>query len=120
MVFNYYQGRDTDFRKPCKNDFRVSRLQRAINDTYHRSPKITLFQFMVRTKIQSPEENPLNELIEQEVQNKFQEDRKRLRVKAINQIAKTQKENERGYNIHRIEATKYKIRDIVAINMDLV
>lgn len=93
----------------------VSKVQKAINGTYQRSTKVTPFELMVRTKIRGPEDNPLNELIEQEVENKFQEDRKSLRAKAVKQIAKTQEENKRGYNLRRREATKYKVGDIVAI-----
>ena len=54
-------------------------------------------------------------LLDQAARDLFLESRANLRRAALQQIEKVQRENQRGYNKGRKEATKYKVGDLVAI-----
>lgn len=57
----------------------------------------------------------LKEVLEQAVQEQFNEERSSLRVKAKEHILKTQQENCKTFNKHRKTPRKYKIGELVAI-----
>lgn len=65
--------------------------------------------------MRSKEDLRLKELLEQELQKRFVEDREELRVEAKTQILKTQNENQRSYNLRRRKPNNYKLNDLVAI-----
>jgi len=57
----------------------------------------------------------LREIVEQEIQSQFEEERNQIRTKAKEQILKVQAENCKTYNLRRKTALKHKVGDLVAI-----
>ena len=66
----------------------VDSLQQIINSTYHRSINMSPFELLFRTKMHTKEDMRIKELIEEEVQDQFQENRDELRRIAKAQINK--------------------------------
>ena len=78
---------------------------------------MTLFELFFGVKIKEPEDKDLRELIEQEIADRFDEDRRELRERARENIESIQKENRKTYNKKRKEVTKYRVGDLVAIRI---
>lgn len=92
----------------------VSRVQRAINSTFQRSIKTTPFELLIGTKMRTQEDIEIQELLQEEERQQFNEDRESYRKQAKEQILKIQDENVRDYNKKRKESSKYEIGDVVA------
>lgn len=57
----------------------------------------------------------LRQIIEQEFQARFEEERDQIRIKAKEQLSKIQAENCKTYNLRRKPSLKYAVGDLVAI-----
>jgi len=66
-------------------------------------------------KMRNKTDFKLQEMIEQEFQSQFEEEHDQIRTRVKEQILKVQSENRKTYNLRRKMASKYKLRDIVAI-----
>lgn len=93
----------------------VPHLQQILNSTFQRSIKSTPFELLFGTKIKSPQDQKIMDLLVEEITTQFQQHRDELRKDAKNQICKVQDENKRYYNLRRKPAQKFQINDLVAI-----
>lgn len=93
----------------------VSRVQRALNSTYHRSINSTPFQLLFGIKMKRKEDIQLLDLLMEEERHNFIDSREELRKEAKKQIFKVQEENRRNYNKKMKECTIYKEGDLVAV-----
>ena len=89
----------------------VERLQLVLNSTFQRSIGMTPFELLFGVQMRAEGDLMLKQLLEEEFQQGFEENREDLRKKAKEQIAKVQEENRRTYNLRRRKATKYKEGD---------
>uniref|UniRef100_A0A2M4AZI0 Putative transposon ty3-g gag-pol polyprotein n=1 Tax=Anopheles triannulatus TaxID=58253 RepID=A0A2M4AZI0_9DIPT len=76
---------------------------------------MTPFELMLGVNMRTKEDLVLSELLNQEIQREFEEDRDELRNSARQNIQELQQENRRYYNLRRKPCDKYKIEDLVAI-----
>lgn len=76
----------------------VSRLQRALNSTYHRSIGTTPFTLMVGTKLRLKEDLEIIQLLNDEQVEYYSKEREILRTKAKEQILIVQEENRKNFN----------------------
>ena len=102
-------------QEPLKWYQHVTRVQKALNSTYQRSIEMSPFELLFGAKMREYGDLELKQFIEDEWRNLFIEQRDELRVKAKEQIQKTQEENRRGFNKKRTEALKYSKGELVAI-----
>jgi len=86
-----------------------------LNTTFQRSIGTSPFQLMFGTKMRITEDVQLNELIDEEIKQRFEDSRYKLRSIARDQIKKTQEENRKTYNKKRKASTRYEVGDLVAI-----
>ncbi|CAG4907160.1 unnamed protein product [Colias eurytheme] len=93
----------------------VSRVQRAINSTYQRSINCTPFDLLIGTRMRVKEDIKIQELLQEEYIQSFNEDRDELRKKAKEQIFKVQEENSKYFNKNRKISSQYTVGDLVAI-----
>jgi transposase InsO family protein len=93
----------------------VSRVQRVINSTYHRSIDATPFELLLGVPMRNPEDAELEEAVGEELRADHWRRRDGLRKQAKEAIAKVQEENRRGFNRYRKEAIVYEKGDIVAV-----
>lgn len=100
---------------PEKWYLHVNAVQKYMNCTFQRSIKTTPFQLMFGVPMKIKNDLRIRELIDEEVQNEFMNDRDELRMQAKASILKIQEENRKNFNRNRKPAFKYKIGDQVAI-----
>lgn len=93
----------------------VSRVQRALNSTFHRSIKMSPFELLTGTKMKCREDIEIYNLLEQEMVETYMTDREELRMKAKQEILKIQDENTKTYNRKRKPSQTYAVGDVVAI-----
>ncbi|CAH2094786.1 unnamed protein product [Euphydryas editha] len=93
----------------------VGKVQRALNSTYQRSINMTPFEVLIGTKMRTKEDVKIQELLQEESINQYDETREKLRIQAKEQIMKIQDENRKNYDKKRKESSKYKCGDKVAI-----
>lgn len=93
----------------------VDRVQRCLNSTYHRSVSITPFEVLLGVKMRQKEDLHILNLLEEELVEKFGNEREELRVEAMKNINRCQNEQRRYYNRKCKPARKYKENDVVAI-----
>jgi len=75
------------------------KLQRILNSIYHHSINTAPFTLLFGIQMRGETDLRLSEIIEQEFQSQFNEERNHLRDKAKEQILKVQFENCRTYNL---------------------
>ena len=90
-------------------------MQRILNSTFNRSVNATPFDLLFGVKMRDETDLKLREVIEQEFQSKFEEERNEIRTRTKEQILKVQSENCKIYNLRRKKATEYQVGDVVAI-----
>lgn len=93
----------------------VDELQRILNSAFHRSIATTPFELLFGVKMRNEKDLKLRQIIEQEFQAQFENERDQVRVKAKEQISKIQSENCKTYNLRRRPSRKYVVGDLVAI-----
>lgn len=82
---------------PSKWYIYVDKLQNTLNSAFHSSIATTPFELLIGVKMRSQEDLHLKELLEEELRERFVEDRQELRLEAKAQILKTQLENRKTY-----------------------
>ena len=107
--------RRLDAESPGKWHKKVNRVQKAINGSYQRAIGKSPFDFMFGVKMRTPEDVDLMELLENEIYERFQDDRRQVREEARQQIQKIKEENHRSFNENRIPAMEYRVGDVVTI-----
>lgn len=90
-------------------------VQKCLNNSWQRAIQTTPFQLMFGVKMRTKEDEVLHELLNKEIQDKFEEERYELRQMAHEGIQKIQQENRKTYNTRRKPAKGYRMGDIVAI-----
>jgi hypothetical protein len=93
----------------------VSGVQRAINNTFHRSINATPFEVMFGVKMRTAEDARIRELIQQEMIDTFNDEREELRRQAKQQLERAAEESRRTFNRKRKVSEKYAVGDLVAI-----
>ena len=101
--------------EPAKWYKHVDKLQRILNSTFNRSVNATPFDLLFGVKMRDETDLKLREVLEQEFQWKFEEERNEIRTRTKEQILKVQSENCKTYNLRRKKATEYQVADLVAI-----
>lgn len=77
----------------------MDKLQNTLYSTYHRNIDTTPLELLTGVTIRNKENLKLKELLEQELQEHYIEDREKLRAEAKEQILKNQRENQKSYNL---------------------
>lgn len=95
----------------------VSKLQQALNSTFHRSIAKTPFRLLKGVEMRCSGDLKLREILETEWQHQFEESRDDLRQQAKIQIGKIQEENKKTYNSRRRAPSRYAVGDLVAIKL---
>lgn len=101
--------------EPTKWYCHVSRLQNILNSTYQRSIDTSPFELLTGVKMRCKEDLRLKEILDLAWQEHFNDERNTLRIKAKEQILKTQQENRKPFNRYRKAPRNYKIGKLVAI-----
>ncbi|GFX05391.1 uncharacterized protein TNCV_4076511 [Trichonephila clavipes] len=82
-------------------------IQRSINTTP--------FELLFGTQINNKTDLRIQQLIDEQLQLEFNENRELLRKAAKTQILKVQNENKKSYNLRRKSPYLYSVKDLVAI-----
>lgn len=93
----------------------VKKVQLFLNKTQTRSTGTSPSKLFFGVQIRTTEDYQLQEIMDREAAELFNEDRDQLRERAREQILRIQQENARTYNSKRKPATIYSIGDHVAI-----
>ncbi|GFY44679.1 transposon Ty3-G Gag-Pol polyprotein [Trichonephila inaurata madagascariensis] len=100
---------------PTKWFKHVPSLQEVLNSTFQRSINITPFELLFGTQINNKTDLRIQQLIDEQLQLEFNENRELLRKAAKGQIIKVQNENKKSYNLRRKSPCLYSVKDLVAI-----
>jgi hypothetical protein len=84
----------------------VSAVQRAINNTFHRSINATPFEVMFGVKMRSAEDAKIRELIQLGAIDLFNDEREELRRQAKEQLGRAAEEGRRTFNRKRKASEK--------------
>ncbi|GFY21807.1 transposon Ty3-I Gag-Pol polyprotein [Trichonephila clavipes] len=90
-------------------------VQEVLNSTFQRSINTTPFELLFGTQINNKTDLRIQQLIDEQLQLEFNENRKLLRKAAKTQILKVQNENKKSYNLRRKSPYLYSVKDLVAI-----
>jgi transposase InsO family protein len=93
----------------------VRKIQQFINATMSRGTGFTPFELLFGVKMKLQDYENLTELIKEELEILFAENRCEMRSEARKQLLKISEENRRTYNKKRKPAHVYNLGDIVAI-----
>lgn len=93
----------------------VGDVQKAINSCMHNSTKTTPFQILVGVKMKTGLNDNILQMLQDEMIQKFDDDRQHLRTEAKKQIQKAQVEYKRNFDKRRKEDDGYQVGDLVAI-----
>ncbi|GFW53716.1 transposon Tf2-9 polyprotein [Trichonephila clavipes] len=100
---------------PTKWFKHVPSLQEVLNSTFQRSINTTPFELLFGTQINNKTDLRIQQLIDEQLQLEFNENRELLRKAAKAQILKVQNENKKSYNLRRKSPYLYSVKDLVAI-----
>ncbi|GFX50968.1 retrovirus-related Pol polyprotein from transposon 17.6 [Trichonephila clavipes] len=100
---------------PTKWFKHVPSLQEVLNSTFQRSINTTPFELFFGTQINNKTDLRIQQLIDEQLQLEFNENRELLRKAAKTQILKVQNENKKSYNLRRKSPYLYSVKDLVAI-----
>ncbi|GFX75297.1 retrovirus-related Pol polyprotein from transposon 297 [Trichonephila clavipes] len=100
---------------PTKWFKHVPSLQEVLNSTFQRSINTTPFELLFGTQINNKTDLRIQQLIDEQLQLEFNENRELLRKAAKTQILKVQNENKKSYNLRRKSPYLYSVKDLVAI-----
>lgn len=92
----------------------VEKVQSCINNTYQRAIKTTPFEQMFRVQMRHIDIE-INKIINSEIIEDFEGERKQLRAEAKEQMEKITQENKQTFNAKRKDAHEYKVDDLVAV-----
>lgn len=92
----------------------VEDVQRVINSTHQRAIKTTPFELMFGVKMRKKDAD-IQRIIDEEIEENFNDEREELRQQAKENILKIQEQNKRNFDQKRKEASNYEIDDLVAI-----
>lgn len=92
----------------------VTRVQKVLNSTNQRSVKTTPFELMFGTTMKGIDLE-IKQIIDEEIQEEFKDERNEMRRNAKEQILKIQEENRRTFNKKRKPPKHYEVNDLVAI-----
>ncbi|GFY71255.1 integrase catalytic domain-containing protein [Trichonephila inaurata madagascariensis] len=92
-----------------------SNIQEVLNSTFQRSINTTPFELLFGTQINNKTNLRIQQLIDEQLQLEFNENRELLRKAAKAQIIKVQNENKKSYNLRRKSPSLYSVMDLVAI-----
>ncbi|GFW05038.1 transposon Ty3-G Gag-Pol polyprotein [Trichonephila clavipes] len=107
---------------PTKWFKHVPSLQEVLNSTFQRSINTTPFELLFGTQINNKTDLRIQQLIDEQLQLEFNENRELLRKAAKAQRLKVQNEKKKSYNLRRKSPYLYSVKDLVAIkkrNKDL-
>uniref|UniRef100_A0A182FZD4 Integrase catalytic domain-containing protein n=1 Tax=Anopheles albimanus TaxID=7167 RepID=A0A182FZD4_ANOAL len=93
----------------------VGKVQTVVNNSWQRAIRMTPFELLVGTKMRTKDDVRICELIREELEDNFIEERAELREVARTNIQKIQQENSKYYNLRRRPEIKYRVGDIVGI-----
>ncbi|GFW16498.1 hypothetical protein TNCV_2351221 [Trichonephila clavipes] len=96
---------------PTKWFKHVPSLQEVLNSTFQRSINTTPFELLFGTQINNKTDLRIQQLIDEQLQLEFNENRELLH-KAANKV---QNENKKSYNLRRKSPNLYSVKDLVAI-----
>ncbi|GFY26180.1 retrovirus-related Pol polyprotein from transposon 297 [Trichonephila clavipes] len=100
---------------PTKWFKHVPSLQEVLNSTFQRSINTTPFELLFGTQINNKTDLRIQQLIDEQLQLEFNENRELLRKAAKTQILKVQNENKKSYSLRRKSPYLYSVKDLVAI-----
>ncbi|GFX18507.1 retrovirus-related Pol polyprotein from transposon 297 [Trichonephila clavipes] len=100
---------------PTKWFKHVPSPQEVLNSTFQRSINTTPFELLFGTQINNKTDLRIQQLIDEQLQLEFNENRELLRKAAKTQILKVQNENKKSYNLRRKSPYLYSVKDLVAI-----
>ncbi|GFV63422.1 hypothetical protein TNCV_43771, partial [Trichonephila clavipes] len=100
---------------PTKWFKHVPSLQEVLNSTFQRNINTTPFKLLFVTQINNKTDLRIQQLIDEQLQLEFNENRELLRKTAKTQIIKVQNENKKSYNLRRKSSYLYSVKDLVAI-----
>lgn len=100
---------------PTKWYKHVDNVQQVINSTYQRSIDTTPFELLTGVRMKFQQAKDIQEILEEEIRQDFNEEREELRKTAKKQLFKIQEENRKGYDSKRKSPRRYKVNDLVAI-----
>ncbi|GFW11735.1 hypothetical protein TNCV_43701 [Trichonephila clavipes] len=100
---------------PTKWFKHVPSLQEVLNSTFQRSINTTPFELLFGTQINNKTDLRIQQLIDEQLQLEFNENRELLRKAAKAQIVKVQNQNKKSYNLRRKPPYLYSVKDLVAI-----
>ncbi|GFT54243.1 transposon Tf2-6 polyprotein [Trichonephila clavipes] len=100
---------------PTKWFKHVPSLQEVLNSTFQLSINTTPFELLFGTQINNKTDLRIQQLIDEQLQLEFNENRELLRKAAKTQIIKVQNENKKSYNLRRKSPYLYSVKDLVAI-----
>ncbi|GFS55955.1 hypothetical protein TNCV_2564271 [Trichonephila clavipes] len=104
---------------PTKWYRHVDRLQRILNSTVSRSTKWTPFELLTGVQMRNKEDLKIRDLLIQELQEQYLDQRESMRQDAKRNILKIQAENKKTYNKKRKKASEYQVGDLVEVlNLD--
>ncbi|GFY26290.1 transposon Tf2-6 polyprotein [Trichonephila clavipes] len=95
---------------PTKWFKHVPSLQEVLNSTFQRSINTTPFELLFGTQINNKTDLRIQQLIDEQLQLEFNENRELLRKAAKTQILKVQNENKKSYNLRRKSPYLYSVR----------
>ncbi|GFU74325.1 transposon Ty3-G Gag-Pol polyprotein [Trichonephila clavipes] len=96
---------------PTKWFKHVPSLQEVLNSTFQRSINTTPFELLFGTQINNKTDLRIQQLIDEQLQLEFNENRELLRKAAKTQILKVQNENKKSYNLRRKSPYLYSVKD---------
>ncbi|GFW80044.1 transposon Ty3-G Gag-Pol polyprotein [Trichonephila clavipes] len=94
---------------PTKWFKHVPSLQEVLNSTFQRSINTTPFELLFGTQINNKTDLRIQQLIDEQLQLEFNENRELLRKAAKTQIFKVQNENKKSYNLRRKSLLIYTV-----------
>ncbi|GFX23987.1 transposon Tf2-11 polyprotein [Trichonephila clavipes] len=100
---------------PTKWFKHVPSQQEVLNSTFQRSINTTPIELLFGTQINNRTDLRIQQLIDEQLQLEFNENRELLRKAAKTQIIKVQNENKKSYNLRRKSPYLYHVKDLVAI-----
>ncbi|GFX12598.1 hypothetical protein TNCV_3157191 [Trichonephila clavipes] len=100
---------------PTKWFKHVPSIQEVLNSTFQRSINTTPFELLFGTQINNKTDLHIQQLIDEQLQLEFNENRELLRKTAKTQIIKVQNENKKSYNLRRKSSYLYSVKYLVAI-----
>ncbi|GFT18685.1 transposon Ty3-G Gag-Pol polyprotein [Trichonephila clavipes] len=100
---------------PTKWFKHVPSLQEVLNSTFQRNINTTPIELLFGTQINNKTDLCIQQLIDEQLQLEFNENRELLPKAAKAQIIKVQNENKKSYNLRRKSPYLYSVKDLVAI-----